>query len=266
MDSSRLSLNQITTERWSVAQAAEACAAEGIGWIGLWRHKVDDVGLAEAARSIRGAGLKVSSLCRGGGFPGATAAARRLRIDDNFRAIDEAVALGTDVLVLVCGGLAGQSIEAARAAVESGIAAIMPTAKAAGIRLAIEPLHPVFAADRSVVVTLGQANDLAERLGCGVIVDVYHVWWDPDLYQQIHRAAGRIYGFHVSDWGLPITDPLMSRVMMGDGVIPLRRIREAVESAGYDGPVEVEIFNQQIWDRPGYEVLEEVRRTFQSEV
>lgn len=266
MELSRLSLNQMTTEGWSVREAAEGCAAHGIPWIGLWRHKVAQTGLVESARIVRECGLRVSSLCRGGMFPAVTVAERAARVDDNLRAIDEAAALGTDVLVLVCGGLDGQDLESARRAVEEGIERIIPHAQACGIRLGIEPLHPVFAADRSVVATLAQANDMAERLGAqvGVVIDVYHVWWDPALFREIERARGRILGFHVNDWGLPIHDPLMSRAMMGDGVIEIGRMRQAVETEGYSGPIEVEIFNRAIWDTPGEQVLELMKARFAS--
>jgi len=254
----RLSLNQRTTERWSVKQAVEGCARAGIPAIGLWRDKVAQAGLAASARLVRDAGLQVSSLCRGGMFPAATTIKRRENIDDNRRAIDEAAELGADVLVLVCGAAPDRDIAAAREMVAEGIAAIVPYANQRGVRLGIEPLHPMFAADRSVIVTLKHANGLAERLAddsVGVVIDVYHVWWDPEVYNEIDRAAGRIFGFHVNDWLVPTPDLLLGRGMMGDGVIELRQLREAVDRAGYRGPIEVEIFNQAIWDAPGDEVL-----------
>lgn len=254
---SRLSLNQRTTERWNVRQAVDGCARAGIPAIGLWRDKVAQTGLAASARAVRDAGLTVSSLCRGGMFPAATAAERRERIDDNKRAIDEAAELGAGVLVLVCGAAPDRDIAAAREMVAEGIAAVLPFAAERGVRLGIEPLHPMFAADRSVIVTLKQANDLAARLDrqAGVVVDVYHVWWDPEVYSEIERAAGNIVGFHVNDWLVPTPDLLLGRGMMGDGVIELRRLREAVDRAGYSGPIEVEIFHQAIWDAPGDDVL-----------
>jgi sugar phosphate isomerase/epimerase len=255
---SRLSLNQMTTRSWGVSEAADGCARAGISWIGLWRHKVDETGLKESARIVRDAGLKVSSLCRGGMFPAATKAERAARVDDNRRAVDEAVELGTDVLVLVCGAAPDRDIDAARAMVEEGIERALPYAEDAGIRLGIEPLHPAFAADRSVISTLGEANGIVERLGSsqvGVVVDVFHVWWDPVLYVEIERARGHILGFHVNDWLRGGGDPLVSRGMMGDGVIELRRMRESVEAADYAGPIEVEIFNEEVWAMPGDEAL-----------
>ncbi len=207
---------------------------------------------------VRDAGVEVSSLCRGGMFPAATAAGRRTSLDDNRRAIDEAATLGTDVLVLVCGPPLDLNLDAARAMVEEGIHQLAPYAAQAGVRLGIEPFHPVLMMERSVIVTLAQALDIAVRFDparVGVIVDVYHVWWDPDLYRQIARASGRIFGFHVSDWLSPKPDLLLSRCMMGDGPIEIRRIREAVDEAGYAGPIEVEIFNQDIWNTPGDDTL-----------
>ena len=251
----RLSLNQITIGSSTLGQAVDGCVRHGIPWIGPWRHKIAVAGLAESARLIRGAGLQVSSLCRGGMFPAATEAERATRIDDNRRAVDEAVALGTDVLVLVCGPAPDRDLDGARAMVEDGIAAIEPYARERGVRLGIEPLHPMFAGDRSVIVTLRQALDMAEKLAVGVVIDAYHVWWDPELYAQIARAGARIFGFHVSDWIVPLPDPLMGRGMMGDGVIELGRIRQAVDAAGYSGPVEVEIFNQALWNMPPDDAL-----------
>jgi len=257
-DLGRLSLNQYTTHGWGVREAAEGAAKTGLRWIGLWRDKVAAEGLEESSRICRDLGLSVSSLCRGGMFPAADKDERVRRIEDNLRAIEECRALGSDTLVLVCGGMGGCSLEDARGMVAEGIAAVAGHAVECGVRLGIEPLHPMFAADRSVISTLGQALDLAERIGApevGVVIDVYHVWWDPDLYRQIARAGGRIFGFHVDDWIVPLPDPLMGRGMMGDGLISIRKIRQAVEAAGYRGPIECEIFNRGIWARPGDEVL-----------
>lgn len=254
----RLSLNQMTTRSWGVREATDGCVRAEIPWIGLWRHKVTETGLKASARIVRDAGLKVSSLCRGGMFPAATKVERAARVDDNRRAVEEAATLGTDVLVLVCGAAPDRDIDAARGMVEEGIERVLPYAEQAGVRLGIEPLHPSFAADRSVISTLGEANGIVERLGSpvvGVVVDVYHVWWDPALYAEIRRARERILGFHVSDWLRGGGDPLVSRGMMGDGVIELRRMRESVETAGYEGPIEVEIFNEQVWTNPGDDAL-----------
>jgi sugar phosphate isomerase/epimerase len=257
-DLSRLSHNQITTQRWSVREAVEGCIRAGIPTIALWRDKVAQTGLQESARIVRDSGLRVSSLCRGGWFAGATESERIRRLDDNRRAIDEAAELGTDVVVLVCGPAANHDLAAARAYVQEAIATLIPYAAERDVKLGIEPLHPMYAADRSVIVTLAEANRIAQEFNCnqvGVVIDVYHVWWDPDIYAQIAAASGRILGFHVCDWLVPTPDMLLGRGMMGDGVIELRRLRTAVESAGYNGPIEVEIFNQDIWNMPGDDTL-----------
>jgi sugar phosphate isomerase/epimerase len=255
----RLSFNQITADHCSLAEVAEQCAAAGIGWIGPWRHKVAEVGAPAAARIVREAGLRVSSLCRGGFFLAPDADA------ENRRAVEEAAELGTDVLVLVCGPPEGRDLDGARARIAAGIERLAPFAADHGVRLAIEPLHPMMISERSAIVTLGEANDLAERFdadGVGVIVDAYHVWWDPRLYEEIARAGRRILGYHVADWLVPTTDRLQGRGMMGEGVIDLRRIRAAVEAAGYDGPIEVEVINRDAWSLPGAELVRRARDAF----
>jgi sugar phosphate isomerase/epimerase len=256
-DLSRVSLNQITADQLSLEEAVEASAAVGLPWIGVWRHKLD-AGAERAGRLIAEAGVRVSSLCRGGFFPAPDAAGRRERDDDNRRAVEEAAGLGTDVLVLVCGPAPDGDLRAARRDVLEGIERLLPHAAEAGVRLAIEPLHPMMIAERSVVVTLAQANDMAERFDpaqVGVIVDAYHVWWDPALEDELARARGRILGYHVSDWLSPTPDVLAGRGMMGDGVIDLPRIRDLVEAAGYDGPIEVEVINRDLWRLPGDELV-----------
>jgi sugar phosphate isomerase/epimerase len=264
-DLARLSLNQMTTERWSVREAVEGCARAGIPAIGMWRHKVAEAGLRESARLAREAGLRISSLCRGGGFPAATAAERRERIDDNRRAIDEAATLGAEVLVLVCGAAPDRDIAAARAMVADGIAAVAPYAAERGVRLGIEPLHPAFASERSCITTMREARLISERFDAanvGVVVDVYHVWWDPERAEEIARLGDRIAGYHVNDWLVPVKNVLMNRGMMGDGVIELRRIRGEVERAGYMGPIEVEIFNESIWERPLDDLVRQTKERF----
>jgi sugar phosphate isomerase/epimerase len=258
-----LSINLATVrQQYTMAQAVDACLAQGITAIAPWRDQVQLTGLAEAAEIVRSNKLRVTGLCRGGMFPAADKAGLAAAIDDNKRAIDEAVALQADCLVLVVGGLPGVShdIGAAREMVADGIAAILPHARASRMPLAIEPLHPMYAADRSCINTLEQALDLCDLLGdgVGVAIDVYHVWWDPKLDEQIMRAGagGRILAHHICDWLVPTRDLLLDRGMMGDGVIDLRSIRSLIESAGYHGPQEVEIFSaQNWWKRPGEEVL-----------
>ena len=258
-----LSINLATLrQQWNLIEAAEACLAHGITAIAPWRDQVAKVGLAEARRVIRANGLRVTGLCRGGMFPAADRAGRAAAIEDNKRAIDEAATLGADCLVLVVGGLApgSRDIAAAREMVAEGIAAILADARAVCMPLAIEPLHPMYAADRACINTLEQALDLCDLLGAGigVAIDVYHVWWDPKLAAQIARAGagGRILAHHICDWLVPTRDLLLDRGMMGDGVIDLKSIRAAIEAAGYLGPQEVEIFSaENWWKRPGAEVL-----------
>lgn len=254
-----LSLNTITVrEQWSLQQCIEGCARHGITGISPWRDKLAEYGVANAAKHIREVGLTVTGLCRGGMFPAADAAGRQRAIEDNQRAIDDAAALGAQCLVLVVGGLppSSKDLAGAHAQVQDGIAAILPYARAAGVPLAIEPLHPMFAADRACVNTLGHALDICDALGggaadrsLGVALDVYHVWWDPQLSAQIKRAGRRILAFHVCDWLVPTTDLLLDRGMMGDGVIDIPGIRAQVEAQGYDGFCEVEIMSANNWWR-----------------
>lgn len=266
----RLSLNQATTRQWSTREAIEGCARHGLRWIGLWRDKLNELGVEATARLVREHELRVSSLCRGGFFPAPSAAEREERLADNRRAVDEAAALGTEVLVLVCGGMVGRDLAGSRRMVEDGIAVLLPYATERGVRLAVEPLHPMFAADRSVICDLGQAFELAGRLGSpgavGVVVDAYHVWWDPRVFELIDRFRHGILGFHVNDWLAPPPDVLLGRGMMGDGGIDLHGLYRAVQETGYAGPIEVEIFNRELWARPGDEVLGEMRERYESHV
>jgi len=263
MATGTLSMNLATTRgAWGFAEAVDGCLRHGITAISPWRDQVAAIGIEEAARIVRANGLRVTGLCRGGMFPADSAAGRQGAIDDNRRAIDEAAALGADCLVLVVGGLPGSSkdIADARQMVAEGIAAVLPHARSSGVPLAIEPLHPMYAADRACVNTLDQGLDLCEQLGdgVGVAIDVYHVWWDPDLAAAIARAGrmGRIMAHHICDWLVPTTDLLLDRGMMGDGVIDLPGIRRMIEAAGYHGPQEVEIFSRDNWwKRPGDETV-----------
>jgi sugar phosphate isomerase/epimerase len=258
-----ISLNLATTrQQWGFAEAVDGCLRAGITAISPWRDQIAAIGLEEAARIVRENNLQVTGVCRGGMFPAATAAGRQANIDDNLRAVDEAAALNADCLVLVVGGLpdGSRDIAAARGMVTDGIAAILPHAKASGVRIAIEPLHPMYAADRACVNTIDQALDICEDLGetVGVAVDVYHVWWDPNLANAIARAGRmkRIFAHHICDWLVPTKDMLLDRGMMGDGVIDLPAIRKLIEDAGFFGPQEVEIFSQDNWwKRDGDEVL-----------
>src|SRR5437879_6927507 len=263
----RLSFNQITAERATLKEVVEACARHGVPYVAVWRHKLAQVGVKAAACLVRDAGVRVSSVCRGGMFPASTREERAARIEENRRAVDEAAELGAGVLVLVCGAAPDRDIAAARRMVADGIAQLAPYAAERRVRLGIEPMHPAFAAERSCITTLAEGRCLAQRFDpatVGVVADVYHIWWDPDLYEELARAAGRLIGFHVSDWLVPAQEVLMNRGMMGDGVIELRRIRGAIERAGYVGPIEVEIFNEVVWNTPLDTLMPRVKERYLS--
>jgi sugar phosphate isomerase/epimerase len=253
----RFSLNQWTTRYWPIPDMVAGAASAGISGVGLWREPVAEYGLARSAKLIRDAGLTVTSLCRGGFFHAPNA------LEDNRRAIEEAAELGAPALVLVSGGLpeGSRDLDGARARVAETLAALAPYAERYGVRLAIEPLHPMYCADRCVVSTLDQALDLAAphpAAQVGVVVDTYHLWWDPQAYAGIARAGAerRIALFQVADWVTPLPEGVLTgRGMLGDGSVELRRFRTAVDEAGYDGPVEVEIFNEELWAMPGLEAL-----------
>lgn len=273
-DLSRLSLNTATTKAWTLREAVEGAARAGLPAVGLWRDRVAETGAAEAARIVADAGLRVSSLCRGGFLTAADDAGIHAAMADNCAAIEEAATVGTSELVMVVGGLPAASapggpalpdgdrdLVAARQRVADRIGELVPFAIDHHVRLVLEPLHPMFAADRAVISTLGQALDLAEPFpaeAVGVVVDTYHVWWDPDLRAQIARAGAehRIASYQVCDWLLPLAaDPLLSRGHVGDGYVDFPAITRWVAEAGYTGDVEVEIFNQTIWDTAGDETL-----------
>jgi sugar phosphate isomerase/epimerase len=256
-DTRRLSLNQATVNRLSAPEAVSLCARNDIPAIGLWREHVARAGLDATRRAVTAAGLRVSSLCRGGFFTHADADARRMAIAANRAAVTEAAELGTTTLVLVSGGLVpgSRDITLARRMIADAIAELVPFAQAHGVRLGVEALHPVFAADRCVITRLGEAVDLAAQFpadAVGVVVDTYHLWWDASLLADIARAGERIVSYQVCDWILPLpADTLLGRGHVGDGHIDFPPVTAAVAAAGYAGDIEVEIFNQGIWDAPG---------------
>lgn len=264
-DYDRLSLNTMTTKGFTLREAVEAAAGAGLGAIGLWRDRVAEAGLDAAAKLVREHGLRVSSLCRGGFLTGADATAA---FDDNRRAIEEAATLGTAELVLVVGGLVDRDLPEARRRVADRLDELVPYAVEHDVRLALEPLHPVFCADRAVISTLAQALALAAPYpasAVGVVVDTFHVWWDPDLAAGIAEAGAqqRISAYQVCDWLVPMAaDPLVSRGMMGDGVIDFAAITALVRDAAYDGDVEVEIFNEKIWATAGHAVIETMKQRY----
>ncbi|MEZ0072651.1 sugar phosphate isomerase/epimerase [Planotetraspora sp. GP83] len=272
-DRNRVSLNQWTTRRWSVKEAVDGCVRHGVGAIGLWRQNVAEQGLDESITLVRDAGLRVSSLCRGGFLTGDSYE------EDNRRAIDEAAALGAACLVMVVGGLPGvvpgeplgeisRDLPEARRRVADALAVLAPYAAERGVRLGLEPLHPMYCADRAVLSTLGQALDLAAPYApetVGVVVDTFHVWWDPQVFEQIERAGreGRIASYQVCDFLSPLpADVLLGRGMMGDGVIDFGPLTEAVTAAGYTGDIEVEIFNADVWAADPDEVMATMKTRF----
>jgi sugar phosphate isomerase/epimerase len=255
-----LAINSATVKPWTLEQLVEGCARAGISAIAPWRDIVQAVGIAKAGKVIRDAGIAVSCLCRGGMFPAADEAGRKAALEDNKRAVDEAVGIGAGSLVLIAGGLpkGSKDLPGAHRQVRDGLAALLEYSRAAKMRLAIEPLHPMYAADRACVNTLAHANDLCDELGdgLGIALDAYHVWWDPDLKRQIARAGTRIVTYHVCDWMVPTTDLLLDRGMPGDGAIDLKAIRAMVEATGYDSYIDVEIFSaNNWWKRDPNEVL-----------
>ncbi len=266
----RLSLNTATTKHWTLAQAVDGAVRAGIPALGLWRDRVAEVGTDRAAKLVRDAGVRVSSLCRGGFLTAVGPDDQRAAIQDNQRAIDEAATLGTSELIMVVGGLptGSRDLVGARARVGDRVAELAPYAAERGVRLVLEALHPMYTADRAVLSTLREALDIAaphDPATVGVVVDTFHVWWDADLAGQIARAGreGRLASYQVCDWILPIADdPLLSRGMMGDGHIDFATVTRWVAGTGYTGDVEVEIFNNDIWAADGHQVLATMARRY----
>jgi sugar phosphate isomerase/epimerase len=265
---SRLSLNQRTTASWSLPQAVQGCVDAGLGGIGVWREQLAQVGLDEARRLITESGLRVSSLCRGGFFTTADAAEAQAAEVSNREALEETAALDAATLVLVPGGLppGDRDLEAARDRAARAIERLVPYARELGVNLGIEPMNPIYAADRGVISTLGQALDIAERFDAadvGVIVDTFHLWWEPGIADQLRRAGDRIVSYQVSDWITPLpADTLLARGMMGDGHIDFATFTRSVALAGYSGDIEVEIFNAELWAQPPAEVVDTMAQRY----
>ncbi|MEV6736685.1 sugar phosphate isomerase/epimerase family protein [Streptomyces sp. NPDC051104] len=260
----------MTVKQLSMSELVDACQELGVRGVGLWREPVQSHGLEATAKLVRDAGLTVTTLCRGGFFTAIDPEERARALDDNRRAVDEAATLGTDTLVLVSGGLPAGSrdLRGARERIADALAELGPYAAERGVRLAIEPLHPMYASDRCVVSTLAQALDLAERFPAeqvGVTVDTYHIWWDDTAPEQIARAGagGRIHTFQLADWTTPLPEGVLNgRGQIGDGAVDMREWKGYVESAGYTGPIEVELFNDGLWARDGREVLADTVERF----
>lgn len=264
-DLSKLCIHTMTTKPWPLAETIAGYTEAGVPAITVWRQHIEPQGVVESARMLRDSGLNVVSLCRGGFFPALSAGDRAAALDDNRRAIDEAAAIGAPLVVLVCGAVPGLPLDEGRKQIAEGIAAVAPHARDAGVKLSIEPLHPMYADSRSAVNTLEQANDMAEALDhpmVGVTVDVFHLWWDPCLEREIARAGKNILSFHVCDWRTPTRDLLNDRGLMGEGCIPISQIRGWVEDAGFSGYNEVEIFSSHYWSMDQGEYVEKIKTAY----
>lgn len=266
-DYSRLCVHTLTNKPWNLRQCVENYSAAGIPGITIWRNVLEGQNLRDARKMIDDSGINVVSIARGGFFPSVEADKRQQALDDNFLAIEQAEALGAPVIVLVCGADGRQSLEKSREQIQEGIVKLLPRAKAAGVKLAIEPLHPMYAGDRSAINTLEQANNMAEQVNSdyvGVAVDVYHLWWDNNLEREIKRcgAKGNLLAFHVCDWNVPTIDFLNDRGLMGDGCINVPQIRTWVEETGFNGFIEVEIFSDKYWAADQYEYLEKMKYAY----
>jgi sugar phosphate isomerase/epimerase len=266
-DYSRLCIHTITTRPWAIEKAAVSFAKAGVVGISVWRDALQGRQIPQVRQLLKDLHLNIVSLCRGGFFPSTEPNRRRAAIEDNLKAIDEAEALGAPIIVLVCGSAPDQSLSESRKQIQDGIAACLEHAMAAHVRLAIEPLHPMYAGERSAINTLEQANDMAESLNSpwvGIALDVYHIWWDPHLEKEIGRCGkhGNLAAFHVCDWKNPTLDMLNDRGLMGEGCINIRQIRNWVESAGFSGYREVEIFSTHYWQQDQDQFLEKIKLAY----
>jgi len=266
-DLSQLCIHTITTKPWSIEEAAKNFSTEGVKGITVWRDALESRDIKQTGQLLRDSGLSIVSLCRGGFFPNKDIQKRKMAIDDNRKAINEAVELGAPLIVLVCGADPSQPLKESRKQIQEGIQTILPYAEAAGIKLAIEPLHPMYADTRSAINTLKQANDMAEAINSplvGVAVDVYHLWWDPSLKKQIKRCGenNHLFAFHICDWNTPTTDLLFDRGLMGDGCIPVNKIRGWVEETGFNGFYEVEIFSNKYWKEDQSQFLKKIIKAY----
>jgi sugar phosphate isomerase/epimerase len=266
-DFSRLCVHTMTTKPWSIEECVKYYSAAGVRGITVWRNVLEGKKLDDIDKLLKDSGLDVISLCRGGFFPSTDAERRSDAIDDNYMAIEQAATIGAPLLVLVCGADRNQSLEKSREQIKEGIVRILPFAESAGVKLAIEPLHPMYASDRSAINTLRQANEMAAEINSewvGVAVDVYHLWWDPFLKEQIERCAGQkhLFAFHICDWNVPTTDILNDRGLMGEGCINIPEIRSWVEATGFRGYNEVEIFSDKFWATEQKEYLENIKKAY----
>jgi sugar phosphate isomerase/epimerase len=251
-DLSRCCIHTITTKLWKIEEVAKNYSRAGVKGITVWRDALEGRNIKQTGKMLLDHDLTIVSLCRGGFLPHKDVSKRKIAIDDNRKAIEEAAELGTSMLVLVCGADPSQPLEESRKQIRDGIATLVPDASAAGVKLTIEPLHPMYADTRSAINTLAQANDIAEELNSpwvGIAVDVYHLWWDPFLEKEIRRSGekGTLAAFHICDWKVPTTHLLLDRGLMGEGCIPVKQIRSWVEATGFAGFNEIEIFSNEYW-------------------
>lgn len=259
----RLCIHTITNKPWSLSELVQAYSKKGVGGVSVWQNAVEPLGPKESAKIIKDSSLEVVSYVRGGFFPSVNAHEREKALDHNRKLIDEAAEIGAPLLVLVCGADPGQSLTSSRQQIRDGIEAILPHAQAVGVKLSIEPLHPMYADTRSAINNLWQANEMAEEINhefVGVAVDVYHLWWDPDLEKEIYRCGAHenLHAFHICDWKSPTTDMLNDRGLMGEGCIPIRDISTWVEVAGFKGFIEVEIFSNHYWSMDQNQFLDRI--------
>jgi sugar phosphate isomerase/epimerase len=266
-DFSKLCVHTLTTKPWNLRQCVENYSAAGIHGITIWRNVLEGQNLKESKKLLDDFGMNVVSIARGGFFPSVEKEKRQAAIDDNLFCIEQTAAVGAPVIVLVCGADGRQPLEKSRDQIREGILKILPQTKSAGVKLAIEPLHPMYAGDRSAINTLAQANQMAEEINSefvGIAVDVYHLWWDNNLQQEIIRCGknGKLFAFHVCDWNVPTTDFLNDRGLMGDGCIPVKQIRGWVEETGFSGYNEVEIFSDKYWAANQNEYLEKIKNAY----
>ncbi len=266
-DFSKLCVHTLTTKPWDLKECVANYHAAGIHGITIWRNVLENKDLNECKQILDDYGMNVVSVARGGFFPSIEKSKRIKAIDDNLLAIEQAHAIGAPLVVLVCGADGNQSLEKSRDQIKEGITSILPAATAAGVKLAIEPLHPMYAGDRSAINTMEQANDMAEAINSdfvGIAVDVYHLWWDKHLQHEIKRSGtqGNLFAFHVCDWNVPTTDFLNDRGLMGDGCIQISEIRGWMEEAGFTGYNEVEIFSDKYWAIEQKDYLEKIKNAY----
>ena len=271
MDLSKLAIHTQTNKPWTLEQCIAGYVAADVPGISVWRHVLEPMGADAAGAMLRDAGLHVSALVRGGFFPSADAAERQAAIDENRVCLDEAAAIGAEMVVLVVGAEPGVSLDEARKQVADGVAACLPHAESLGVKLAIEPLHPMYAGDKSCINRMAEAREVCRRLDhplLGIAVDVYHVWWDPDLETEIRLGGeqGTLFAFHVCDWRVPTRDLLTDRTLMGEGCIDIRQVRGWMDEAGFDGYTEVEIFSEDYWSMDQNEYLALIKDAYRRSV